>query len=405
MSKIAVVGGGAAGMMAAARIISNGGDVTLFEKKDKLGLKLGITGKGRCNVTNNCTREEFMANIPTNNRFLYSAYNAFSPTDTMDFFENAGVSLKTERGNRVFPVSDRAFDIVNVLRDIVKPYTVFQRVSEITSEEGRVTGLVAGGRNYAFDSVILATGGMSYPKTGSDGDGYRMAKALGHTVTELKPSLVPIESPDAFCREMQGLSLKNVAVRLIRNDGKEVYSDFGEMMFTHFGVTGPMILSASSMIPDLSAGKYELVIDLKPAFDEKTLDSRLLSDFSKNINRDFANSLGALLPTKMIPVFVALSGVSPAKKVNSITKEERKKIISLLKGFRVRLSRFRPIDEAIVTKGGISVKEIDPRTMGSKLVSGLYFAGEMIDVDGYTGGFNLQIVFSTAVLAADSQNY
>ncbi len=405
MSRIAVIGGGAAGMMAAARIINNGGNVTLFEKNEKSGLKLGITGKGRCNVTNNCTREEFMANIPTNPRFLYSAYSAFTPADTMDFFESLGVSLKTERGNRVFPTSDRAFDIVNALRDLVKKHTVRAKVTEITAENGALTGLIAGGKHYEFDSVILCTGGMSYPRTGSDGDGYRMAKKLGHTVTELKPSLVPIESPDSFCKEMQGLALKNVSVKVIRDDGKTVYTDFGEMMFTHFGVTGPMILSASSMIPDLGARRYQLVLDLKPALDEKTLDSRIISDFSKNINRDFANSLGGLLPSKMIPVFVSLSGISPLKKVNSITKEERKNLVTLLKHFPVRLSRFRPIDEAIITKGGISVKEIDPRTMESKLVSGLYFAGEIIDVDGYTGGFNLQIAFSTAVLAADSQMY
>lgn len=402
MKKIAIVGGGAAGMMAAARLISGSADVTLFEKNDRLGLKLGITGKGRCNITNNCTAEEFMANIPTNSRFLYSAYSAFSCLDTMNFFEEHGVPLKTERGNRVFPKSDRAGDIVHALRDIVKGHTVNKRVSEITAEDGSVTGLIAGGKHYRFDAVILCTGGMSYPKTGSDGDGYRFAKELGHTVTKLSPSLVPIESPDRFCAEMQGLSLKNVSAVMIRSDGKEAYSDFGEMMFTHFGVTGPMILSASSMIPDLEPGKYTLVIDLKPALDEKTLDSRLLSDFSKNINRNFANSLGALLPSKMIPVFVSLSGIDPNKKVNSITKEERRRIISLLKSFPVRLSRFRPIEEAIITKGGVSTKEINPKTMESKLVKGLYFAGEIIDVDGYTGGFNLQIAFSTAVCAADS---
>ncbi len=389
-------------MMAAARLISRGADVTLFEKNDRPGLKLGITGKGRCNVTNNCTTEEFMANIPTNSRFLYSAYSTFSCLDTMNFFEEHGVPLKTERGNRVFPTSDRAGDIVHALRDIVKEHTVNKKVSEITAAEGVVTELIAGGRHYSFDAVILCTGGMSYPKTGSDGDGYRFAKKLGHTVTKLSPSLVPIESPDRFCAEMQGLSLKNVAAAIMRSDGKEIYSDFGEMMFTHFGVTGPMILSASSMIPDLEPGKYTLVIDLKPALDEKTLDSRLLSDFAKNINRDFANSLGALLPSKMIPVFVSLSGIAPDKKVNSITKEERRRIISLLKAFPVKLSRFRPIDEAIITKGGISTKEINPKTMESKLVKGLYFAGEIIDVDGYTGGFNLQIAFSTAVCAADS---
>ncbi len=405
MKKIAIIGGGAAGMMAAARLISQGADVTVFEKNERLGMKLGITGKGRCNITNNCTLEEFMANIPTNPRFLYSAYSSFTSGDTMAFFEELGVPLKTERGNRVFPVSDKAGDIVHALRDLVRGHTINKKVTDITAENGAVTGLVAGGRSYKFDSVILATGGMSYPKTGSNGDGYRFAEKLGHTITPLKPSLVPIESSDKYCSEMQGLSLKNVSVKIVRNDGKEIYSDFGEMMFTHFGVTGPMILSASSMIPDLEPNKYTLNIDLKPALDEKTLDNRLLSDFSKNINRDFANSLGGLLPSKMIPVFIRISEISPEKKVNSITKEERRKIISLLKCFPIRLIRFRPIDEAIITKGGISVKEINPKTMESKLVSGLYFAGEIIDVDGYTGGFNLQIAFSTAVCAADSAAY
>lgn len=387
-------------MTAAVKLIEYGADVTVFEKNDRTGLKLGITGKGRCNLTNNCTREEFMANIPTNPRFLYSAFSAFTPADTMEFFEGMGVPLKTERGNRVFPVSDRAGDIVHTLRDRIKGHVVNRRVTGICTESGRVTGITAGGKFLPFDAVILCTGGMSYPKTGSDGDGYRFAKALGHTVTPLRPSLVPIESPDRFCAGMQGLSLKNVAVSVTSDSGREVYRDFGEMMFTHFGVTGPVILSASSMIPDLAPGKYNLHIDLKPALDEKTLGDRLLSDFSKNINRDFANSLGALLPAKMIPVFVRLSGIPGEKKVNSITKEERRKVTALLKDFPVRLSRFRPIDEAIITKGGISVKEIDPKTMQSKLVSGLFFAGEIIDVDGYTGGFNLQIAFSTAVCAA-----
>ena len=400
MKKIAIIGGGAAGMTAAAKLIEYGADVTVFEKNDRTGLKLGITGKGRCNLTNNCTREEFMANIPTNPRFLYSAFSAFTPADTMEFFENMGVPLKTERGNRVFPVSDRAGDIVHALRDRIKGHVVNRRVTGICNENGRVTGITAGGKFLPFDAVILCTGGMSYPKTGSDGDGYRFSKALGHTVTPLRPSLVPIESPDRFCAGMQGLSLKNVAVSVTSDSGRGVYRDFGEMMFTHFGVTGPVILSASSMIPDLAPGKYILHIDLKPALDEKTLGDRLLSDFSKNINRDFANSLGALLPAKMIPVFVRLSGITGEKKVNSITKEERRKVTALLKDFPVRLSRFRPIDEAIITKGGISVKEIDPKTMQSKLVSGLFFAGEIIDVDGYTGGFNLQIAFSTAVCAA-----
>ncbi len=398
--KTAVIGGGAAGMMASAQLIASGADVTLFEKNDRVGLKLGITGKGRCNVTNNCTLEEFMSNIPTNPRFLYSAFNSFSSADTIDFFENLGVKLKTERGNRVFPVSDRALDIVYALKNVVASHTVHKKVTQITTENDKVSGLIADEKKYQFDSVIICTGGISYPKTGSTGDGFRFAQALGHTIIPLRPSLVPLESPDRFCADMQGLSLKNVSAKIIKNQTSEVYSDFGEMMFTHFGVTGPMILSASCAIGGFKNESYTLHIDLKPALDEKKLDSRLLLDFEKNINRDYANSLSGLLPSKMIPVFVSLSGISADKKVNSITKEERKKIISLLKDFPVRLSGFRPIEEAIITKGGVSVKEINPKTMESKLISGLFFAGEVIDVDGYTGGFNLQIAFSTAACAA-----
>ncbi len=403
MKKIAVIGGGAAGLFAAARLLSYGCDVTLFERGSRLGLKLGITGKGRCNLTNACTPEDFFANVQTNPRFLYSCYNAFSSSDVMDYFESIGVPLKIERGNRVFPKSDKAGDIVDALKSKVAGHTVVGRVSEIISKNGAVTAIRVGGRLLPFDAVLLCTGGISYPRTGSTGDGYRMAERLGHTVITPKPSLVPIESQDHYCRQMQGLSLKNVGVKVINEEsGKTVYSDFGEMMFTHFGVTGPMILSASSMIPNLGITAYRLEIDLKPALDEKTLDARLLSDFEKNINRDFSNSLGALLPSKMIPVFVSLVGIDGSRKINSITKEERRKILSLLKAFPVSLSSFRPIDEAIITKGGISVKEVDPRTMESKLVSGLYFAGEILDVDAYTGGFNLQIAFSTAAAAADS---
>ena len=386
-------------MTAAAKLIEYGADVTVFEKNDRTGLKLGITGKGRCNLTNNCTREEFMANIPTNPRFLYSAFSAFTPADTMEFFENMGVPLKTERGNRVFPVSDRAGDIVHALRDRIKGHVVNRRVTGICTENGRVTGITAGGKFLPFDAVILCTGGMSYPKTGSDGDGYRFAKALGHTVTSLRPSLVPIESPDRFCAGMQGLSLKNVAVSVTSDSGRGVYRDFGEMMFTHFGVTGPVILSASSMIPDLAPGKYILHIDLKPALDEKTLGDRLLSDFSKNINRDFANSLGALLPAKMIPVMIGLSGIDPDKKVNEITKEERLKFVRLIKAFPLTLNGLRDFNEAIITKGGVKVSEVNPSTMESKLVRHLYFCGEVLDLDALTGGFNLQIAWSTGHLA------
>jgi len=399
--RVAVVGGGAAGLMAASRLRSLGIAVTLFERNDRLGRKLAITGKGRCNVTNNCTPEEFFANVPTNARFLFSSYRRFTAQDTMAFFEERGVPLKTERGNRVFPVSDRAFDIVDALAAEVKGCVVHRRVSTILTAEGRVSGLCVGDKPMPFDAVILCTGGLSYPKTGSDGDGHRMAASLGLDVIPARPSLVPIESPDWFCAAMQGLSLKNVALRVETVEGKTVYTDFGEMMFTHFGVTGPMILSASSMIPELSPHRYRLLLDLKPALSEKELDHRLLSDFSKNINRDFGNALGALLPAKMIPVIVTLSGISAAKKVNAITREERHALVTLLKAFPVRLSRFRPIDEAIITKGGVSVKELNPKTMACKTIPGLFFAGEILDVDAYTGGFNLQIAFSTAISAAE----
>lgn len=400
--RIAVIGGGAAGMMAAARALSNGCDVTLYERNERLGRKLAITGKGRCNVTNNCTRDEFLKNVPTNPRFLYSSYNNFSAQDTMDFFEGLGVPLKTERGNRVFPVSDRAFDIVDALASLVKKHVFHARVSGIAEENGEVKGVKVNGKTVFYDAVIVCTGGMSYRQTGSDGDGIRFAKELGLDTIPCRPSLVPIESPDRLCPDMQGLSLKNVAIRIEDDNGKCAYEDFGEMMFTHFGVTGPMILSASSMILDINDKKYTLYIDMKPALDEGELDRRLLSDFSKNLNKDFSNALSALLPSRMIPVFIRMSGISSSKKVNSITKEERKGLIALLKRFPVALSGFRPINEAIITKGGVSVKELDPRTLESKKIKGLYFAGEVIDVDAYTGGFNLQIAFSTAVTAADA---
>ena len=399
---VAVIGGGAAGMMAAARLISYGFDVTLYEKNERLGRKLAITGKGRCNVTNNCTRDDFFKNVPTNPRFLYSCYNAFGSQDVMEYFEGLGVPLKTERGNRVFPVSDRALDIVDALASQVKGHVKTARVSGIEVQNGQVTGIRIGNKIVSYDTVIVCTGGLSYKQTGSDGDGLRFARQLGLETVSPRPSLVPIESPDQICREMQGLSLKNVAITVVDGNGKTAYTDFGEMMFTHFGVTGPMILSASSMIPDIEEKNYTLYIDMKPALDEKELDNRILSDFSKNINRDFANSLSALLPSKMIPVIIKKSGISPDTKVNSITKEQRKNLVSLLKALPVRLSGFRDINEAIITKGGVSVRELDPKTMESKKIAGLYFAGEVIDVDAYTGGFNLQIAFSTAVCAADA---
>ncbi len=399
MPKIAVIGGGAAGMMAAGTAVLYGGDVTIFEGTNTLGKKLAITGKGRCNVTNNSEINEFLENVPKNPRFLYAALSALSPSDTMAHFENLGVKLKTERGRRVFPEDDRAKTIVDAMKSYSSGADIkYEKVKKIQKNEGRFTVSTQNG-DYEFDKVILATGGRSYPLTGSDGSGYRLASKLGHSVTALTPSLIPLTSDDSVCPALQGLSLKNVEIRIIDEDGKILYTDFGEMMFTHFGVTGPVILSASSHLVGKEIDKLTLSIDLKPALDEKTLDARLLSDFAKNANRDFINSLSELLPSKLIEPFVDICGIDPHKKVNVITKEERRKILETLKGFKIKLSGVRPIEEAIITSGGVEVKEISPKTMESKLVPGLYFAGEIIDVDAYTGGYNLQIAFSTGYLA------
>ncbi|MBO5682595.1 MAG: NAD(P)/FAD-dependent oxidoreductase [Clostridia bacterium] len=403
---IAVIGGGAAGAMAAISAARLGADVVLLERNDSIGKKLRITGKGRCNVTNDCSIPEFMQNVPTNPKFLYAALSRFEPSDTKSFFEEAGVPLKVERGRRVFPVSDKAGDVVYALKRTLSDAgvrVVNRRVTDISVTDGRVDGVITADGEIRARAVIVCTGGKSYPLTGSDGDGYRFARECGHTVTALLPSLVPLTSEDRDCPRMQGLSLKNVALAVEnRESGRRVYEDFGEMMFTHFGMTGPMILSASAHIPDVAPGKYDVVIDLKPALDERELDARLLSDFSKYANRDFANALGDLLPQKMIEVVIRRSGIDERKKVNSITREERGALRDVIKRFRVSVSGFRPIKEAIVTKGGVSVKEIDPKTMESKICAGLYFAGEVIDLDAYTGGYNLQIAFSTGVLAGES---
>lgn len=401
-----IVGGGAAGMMAAITAAGLGKSTLLLEKMNCCGKKISITGKGRCNVTNNCTSDDFFTNIPTNPRFLYSAYAGFNPQDCMDFFERLGVPLKTERGNRVFPVSDKAEDIVRALEQGCEDHGVnriYSKVTEIIVEDGTVKGVRCGSRTYFAPSVLIATGGKSYPGTGSDGDGYRFAEELGHTVTDIKLSLVPIESDDDYCRDMMGLSLKNVVLTLkdtVKN--KAVFSEMGEMLFTHFGVSGPLVLSASSHIPQVESGRYIFYIDLKPALDEKKLDERILRDFKEIPNRIFANSLSKLLPSKMIPTVVELSGIDGEKQVNSVTKQERQRLVSLLKAFPVHIRSFRPIAEAIVTSGGVKVSEVSPKTMESKLVKGLYFAGEVLDVDGYTGGFNLQIAFSTGCLAGEN---
>lgn len=394
--KIAVIGGGAAGMMAAGTAKECGADVTIYEQMDFLGKKLGITGKGRCNVTNLCDTEEFMANVTKNSRFLYSAHSAFDAYAVMSFFEDLGVRLKVERGNRVFPESDRAKDIVDALRKYVGKCKI--KKEKVKSLKKTSDGFIINGESL-FDRVIIATGGKSYPLTGSDGSGYKLAAKLGHTVTELLPSLIPITSPSPICQDMQGLSLKNVSLKIKDKDGRTKYEDFGEMMFTHFGITGPMVLSASAHLRNTDISTLTAYVDLKPALDEKELDARLLSDFGEKSNKDLINSLGGLLPLKMIEPFIKKSGIDPRKKVNAITKEERAKILKLLKGFDIPLKGFRPIEEAIITSGGIEVKEINPKTCQSKLVEGLFFAGEVIDVDAYTGGFNLQIAFSTGYLA------
>lgn len=402
MTDTIIIGGGAAGCFAAVHAARFGKTVLLFEKNEKLGRKLRITGKGRCNVTNNSSTEEHMKNIPVNPRFMYSSFAGFDAESTMSFFEELGVPLKTERGNRVFPVSDKADDIADALAKEMKKLgvkVINKRVSKILTENGAVCGVSAGSEEYRSQSVLIACGGKSYPATGSTGDGYTLAQSLGHTVTELKPSLVPLVSPDKYCAEMMGLSLRNVTIDLM-DGNKSIYSEMGEMLFTHFGVSGPLVLSASSHIRDMQPNRYRLIIDLKPALSPEQLDARIQRDFAENLNRDFQNGIRKLLPAKLIPAVVKLSGIAPERKINGITKEERRKFGELIKAFPVRISGFRPIDEAIITSGGVSTKEINPKTMESKLVSGLFFAGEVIDVDAYTGGFNLQIAFSTAYTAA-----
>ena len=399
-----VIGGGAAGMMCSAVAAERGLDVILLEPNKILGRKLRITGKGRCNVTNNCDIREFLNNIPGDGRFLYSALNRLSPRDTMELFESLGLHLKTERGNRVFPVSDNANDVAGALQRCMNRAgvrIVHTSAKHIITEADTVTGVETCDGVIECRAAVICTGGLSYPLTGSRGAGYKMAQELGHTVTPTRPSLVPLESDDDYCAEMQGFSLKNVTLSAYEDD-KLIYKELGEMLFTHFGVSGPLVLSASSHMRRFGEAKYELRIDLKPGLDEKKLDARLLRDFEKYANRDFANSLGDLAGKAMIPVLVRLSGIPAETKANSITREQRHELLRLLKSFPVSVSGPRPIDEAIVTSGGVSTKEINPRTMQSKLVGGLYFAGEVMNLDAYTGGFNLQIAWSTAYVAANS---
>lgn len=408
MVDVCVIGGGAAGLMAAGAAAERGLRTVILERNEKVARKVMITGKGRCNVTNYCTLlNDLILNVPVNGRFLFSAFSKFMPVDTMDFFEEMGVPLKVERGNRVFPESDKASDIVDALRKYALSSgaeVVTGRAEEILTSDGTVTCV----KTYDGDiieakSVIIATGGKSYPLTGSTGDGYILAEKTGHTIVEQKPSLVPLEVHEGWCSNVMGLSLRNIEIRVEDTEKyKCVYKDFGEMLFTHFGVSGPVILSASSHMKDIKKGKYEIYIDLKPALDEDKLDKRIQRDFLENSNKNFINALDSLLPKKLVPVIVKLSGIKPSQKVNQITRAERENLVYLLKNLKLTVNGFRPIEEAIITSGGVSVKDINPKNMMSKKVNNLFFAGEVIDVDAYTGGFNLQIAFSTGRLAGKS---
>ena len=400
-----MIGGGAAGTLCAALAAGRGLDVVLLEPNRMLGRKLRITGKGRCNVTNDCDAREFISAIPGDGRFLQSAIHKFGTSDTKALFEGLGVALKTERGNRVFPESDRADDIADALTKLARENGVRvlrERATRIlTDEAGAVRAVASGGGEIECEAAVICTGGLSYPGTGSTGDGYRMARELGHTIRPCCPSLVPLESPDAWCREMQGFSLRNVELSAYE-DEKLIYKALGEMLFTHFGVSGPLVLSASAHMRRFGECRYRLSIDLKPGLDEKKLDVRLLRDFEKYSNREFRNSLGDLAGRAMIPVLVELSGIPGDTRTNSVTRQQRAALAQLLKHFPVSLSGPRPIAEAIVTSGGVATTEVNPRTMESKLVPGLYFAGEVLDLDAYTGGYNLQIAWSTAFVAANS---
>ncbi len=406
---VIVIGGGAAGLMAAGKAASRGLSVIVLERNPRPARKLMITGKGRCNVTNACTLvNDLMDAIPNNARFLYGAFSRFMPYDTMELFEEMGVPLKIERGNRVFPESDKAVDIVDALVAFAKnngaKLITGERVQALLTDENGISGAVTeSGNKYYAPDVIIATGGCSYPLTGSTGDGYRLSECVGHTVTDPKPSLVPLETEEEWIKRLQGLSLKNVSISIRDTDTyKEVYSDFGEMLFTHFGVSGPMILSASAHLKDITPGKYEISIDLKPALSEEKLDERLIKDFGKYANKCLINALQELLPRKLIPVIISLSEIPSDLRANKITRDMRKDLLWLLKNLTFTVKGTRPIDEAIITAGGIKVNEIDPKTMQSKKIRGLFFAGEVIDVDAYTGGFNLQIAFSTGALAGNS---
>lgn len=408
MNKIIVIGGGAAGMAAAIGAAERGVSVTIIEKNEKLGKKIYITGKGRCNCTNDCDLEELFENVVTNKRFLYSAFYNFSNTDMKNLLEENGCKLKTERGKRVFPVSDKASDVTFALSRALKKNNVKilldTTVDELIVEDGRAAGVYVSTRKTKHekmlcDKVIIATGGLSYPTTGSTGDGYEFARSCGHKITDLSPALVPFESDDSYVKELQGLALRNINARIM--DGKkELYSEFGELLFTHFGVSGPVLLSASSYCTKkILKHPLKLEIDLKPALTEEQLDERILRDFDEAKNKAFKNSLNHLFPSTLVPVIIKLCRIDPDKKVNEITREERRSLLGVTKAFPVNLTKLRGYNEAIITQGGISVKEVNPSTMESKLVEGLYMAGEVLDLDAVTGGFNLQIAWSTGILA------
>ena len=398
---VAVIGGGPAGIMAASASARRGNNTILIEKNNTLGKKLLITGKGRCNITNNIPIDDFFKNVPTNSSFLYSSFYSFTNEQLINLFSKLGVDTKVERGERIFPKSDKAKDVLAGLKRMLVNYKVKVyngKVVDISLSDNKKVVHFSDKKTLLCDSVIIATGGVSYPLTGSTGDGYKFAKKFGHTITDIKPSLVPLELNEKYVKQLMGLSLRNVSINLFA-DNKKIYDDFGEMLFTHYGVSGPIVLSASSHIKDMEKHKHSLSIDLKPALDFKTLDKRVLRDFEQFKNKDFINALDALLPKKLIPVIVALSEIPEHTKVNEITKEQRHKLVELIKDFRFTIKGFRPVSEAIITSGGVCVKEINPSTMESKIVNGIYFAGEVIDVDAYTGGFNLQIAFSTGYLA------
>lgn len=402
MRKIIIIGGGAAGLIASATAAKRGEDVTVIEKNSRPARKVMITGKGRCNVTNACfDLDDLINSVVTNKRFMYSAFSSFMPYDTIALIEEMGVPTKIERGNRVFPESDKAVDIVDALVKNAKQsgvkfvegtVTSFNTENNVIKSVNLADGIVVDG-----DAFAICTGGLSYQSTGSTGDGYRLAESVGHSITDIEPALISLVASNGFVPKLQGLSLRNISIKLLDGE-KEIYSDFGEMLFTHYGVSGPVILSASSHMTHPKEHNYKIVIDLKPALDEQTLDKRIQRDFAENTNKDFINSLSKLLPNKLIPVIVKLSGIEPSEKVNQITKAQRQNLVSLLKNFTVNISDFRPINEAIITSGGVDVKEINPKTMGSKIIDNLFFAGEVIDVDAYTGGFNLQVAFSTGYL-------